>query len=88
LTQEELIDRGLKAAQILENESLMSFFAEQLQDIQTSLFNTEPDNSKERNSLYYRHRGVTEFLHSLEAYKTAASDIIAALDAEDLKEID
>jgi tRNA C32,U32 (ribose-2'-O)-methylase TrmJ len=88
LTQEETIERGLRAAQILESESIMSFFAEQLQDIQTSLFNTVPDDSKERNLLYYRHRGVTEFIQILEAYKTAASNIISALDAEELKEDD
>lgn len=88
MTQEEIIQRGLQAAEILNNETIMSFFGEQLGDLKTVMFNTRPDASAERETLFHQHQGVIAFLDMLEAYKTAASEILTANEADLLKEDD
>lgn len=86
LSTDETIARGILAAHILEDNNIISFFDEQLELIKESLVNTQPDEEKVRNSLYYQHKGVTEFLQILVAYKEAATQLITALEAENNNE--
>lgn len=76
-----MIERGLRAARILENEDLMSFFDEQKDLIKEALFNTTPDMGAKRDNLFYQHLGVEHFLQSLAAYKDAAAAILEAATA-------
>lgn len=87
-TQEAMIERGMRAARILENEDIMSFFEEQKAIIKDCLFNTDPEDSKGRDTLFYQHMGVEQFIQTLVAYQTAATRILEASTAEDLKEDD
>lgn len=88
MTQEELINRGIQAAEILDNETIMSFFNEQLGDLKTVMFNTRPEASAERETLFHQHQGVVAFLDMLGAYKSAASEILTANETAELKEDD
>ena len=82
LEREEKIKVGLRAVEILENEAIMTFFKDELERIKVCMFNTRPDETKERNQLYYQHFGLSEFLESLKAYKHAAIEEIEALESE------
>ena len=90
LTSEEIIEKGGYASAILGNETLMEFFRDELERIKTAMCNTLPDEGKHRSNLYYQHYGVTEFLRSLAAYKDAAEETLAQLEAEqyEQKEVD
>jgi len=82
LSREEKIQQGLKAAALLDNADLMSFFTDELERIKVCMVNTRPDEGKERNLLYYQHYALNELVASLTAYKEAAITEIEALEAE------
>ena len=88
MNQEEIVSRGIQATRILEDQSIMSFFDEQLNLIKDSMFNTNPTEEKERDRLYFQHKGVVDFLGILESYKDAATTIITALEAENNEKSD
>jgi hypothetical protein len=75
MTQEELLQKGKAAQAVLSNETIMSAFAELQEDLKTQMVNTSPEQSKERNVLYFQHLGVQNLLAYLSTYAAAAEQI-------------
>lgn len=88
LTEEQLVLRGETAARYLSDEVLMGFVAEMQQDILTCIGNTQPEAHQDRNKLYYQHRGLTDLLAHLSAYRATAKEITERIDAETQLETD
>jgi hypothetical protein len=78
LTQEDVLKRGMKAAKVLSDESLMSFFQEELDLLKQCIVNTQPFESKTRDSLYNQYHALKSFLESLDQYVSAANEIVKA----------
>lgn len=78
LTQEQQVLRGESAAGILSHGPFMGFLREFQQDILECIGNTAPDQHKERTTLYYQHRGLSDLLERLVAYRDTATRIIEA----------
>jgi hypothetical protein len=76
LTEEQILERGIQAAKLLEDDVVMSFFKEQMNDIKTCLFNTPLEHVKEREKLFFVHWGVQDFINRLTAYRDAAVQIL------------
>jgi hypothetical protein len=75
MDQEELLKKGRAAKAVLSNTTIMSAFEELQEDLKTQMVSTSPDQSKERNILYYQHLGVVNLLAYLSTYAAAAEQI-------------
>lgn len=84
MTTEQILDKGLKAARVLNNEDLMSFFSSEKELLLLSIANTQPHEVKTRESLYYQYHALTSFFEGLKQYVSAAEEIVRA--AEQIKE--
>lgn len=77
MTQEEILERGIRAASLLSSD-LMGFLAEYKGDLMTAIANSEPHESKTRESLYYQHRALIDLEGFMNTYVTAAQQIASA----------
>jgi hypothetical protein len=75
VTQEEIVIRGEISAFILSNEAVMQFLEEEKADILACIGNTLPDDSKQRNLLYFQHHGISSFIDRLMQHVEAAKAI-------------
>lgn len=80
MTQEDILQRGIKAATILSNEELMAFLQSEKELLITSISNTQPHEVKTRESLYYQHYALNSFFEGLKQYVSAAEEIVRAAD--------
>lgn len=75
MTQEELLQKGRAAHVVLSNDTIMSAFEELKEDLKTQMVSTSPEQSKERNILYYQHLALENVVAYLSAYALAAEQI-------------
>jgi ABC-type histidine transport system ATPase subunit len=78
MNDEEILKRGIGAAQILNNEDLMSFISQEKELLLVSIANTQVHEVKTRESLYYQHHALTSFFEGLNQYIEAAERVVQA----------
>lgn len=85
MTQEEFILlHGTQASLYLQDETFAGFIEAMKGDLLTCIGNTEPEDHKTRNVLYYQHRGLIDLMAHLTEYSAAASLILTTREAEQL----
>lgn len=87
LNDEEVLERGHRAASLLNHADMMSFLGEYRNTLLECIGNTQPQESKTRDGLYYQHHALGEFIASLQQYVQAGLAVIqkheAAIHSED-----
>jgi len=63
--QEQLVNQGQEAEQLLKNESFNKVVKGLLDQYVQVFFNTDPSQSDERNIAYYSARSVQEVINTL-----------------------
>jgi hypothetical protein len=86
LTQEQVVSRGVSAKLLLSDARFQSFFEETGDLILQSIANTTPENSAEREVLYFRYNALRDLTGIMQSYVDAAEAILKLQDIE--KEID
>jgi hypothetical protein len=82
LNQEQVINRGLKAERLLNDEDFQSFHDELKSLISDSLFNTKPEEDAQRERLYFLHQGLTDMVGVMESFIAAKDQILADQETE------
>ncbi len=88
LTQEDILKKGMKAIKVLSDEDLMSFFQEELESLKQCIVNTQPFESKTRDSLYNQFHALKSFLEGLNQYVSAANEIVKASEKHTTEDFD
>lgn len=86
MTQEELIRLGLSAKSFLSDDRFLWFFNDELDRTMAAIVNSQPHEVKTRESLYYRHYALKEFLGSLEQYVSAMEAIVKPENDQELSD--
>jgi flagellar biosynthesis chaperone FliJ len=81
VTQEEIMKKGLAAAQLLNNEDFIEFFKVERELLLAAIGNTQPHEVKTRESLFYQQYALNSFLQGLNQYISAAEEVVKALDS-------
>ena len=82
MNQEQLINRGLQAERLLNDEGFQSFHAELKSLISDSLFNTKPEEDAQRERLYFLHQGLIDLIGVMESFAAAKDQVLAADESE------
>jgi hypothetical protein len=82
LNQEQVINRGLKAERLLNDEDFQSFHDELKSLISDSLFNTKPEEESQRERLYFLPQGLTDMVGVMESFIAAKDQILADQETE------
>ncbi len=85
LTQEEVLKIGIRAGELLNNEDLMHFVAEEKEDLLTCIANTAPHEVKTRESLYLQHHAINALVSRLQQY-VASAQAVANVNAAEQNE--
>lgn len=80
LTQEQIVERGIKAAELLAS-GVVPFIQEYKDDLMVCIGNSAPHEAKTRESLYYQHRALQDFEDRMKQYVDTAQQILKASEA-------
>jgi len=79
VTQEDILKMGIRAGEVLSSDIML--FVEDMQSrILEALSNTQPHETKTRESLYFQYRGMKDLVDGLHQYVRAAEAIAKAKD--------
>lgn len=84
LSQEQVIERGVAAKLLLADPRFQSFFSETKELLLESIGNTKPEDSAEREALYFRYTALNDLLGIMQSYSDAAEAILKLRDTEEL----
>ena len=81
-TEEDIVKRGAIAASLFDTPDYMWFFDHYKQLTLESIGQTKPEQTTEREQLFYQHRAVDEVLGIMMSYVDAAKAIHAKNESE------
>ncbi len=65
MNEKEIIDQGRRAETLLKDENFNKIYRTLLDQYVGVFFNSNPNESEERNSSYYQARGLQEIVNTL-----------------------
>ena len=65
MTEQEIIDQGNRAENLLKDENFNKIYKALLDQYVGAFFNSNPNEAEERNSAYYQARGLQEIVNTL-----------------------
>lgn len=75
MTEDDIVKRGAIAASLFDNPDFMWFFDHLKQLTLESISQTKPEQTKEREALYYQHKAVDDVLGIMMSYVDATKAI-------------
>lgn len=78
MTNEEIINLGLQAEQLLGNDAFNDLFAQVSDAISREIIATSISQKDKREELYSTYNGMRAFAHMLHSYVSAKNNVVAA----------
>jgi hypothetical protein len=75
LTQEDIVRRGMVANAILQSEDNQWFYTNLKALILDSITQTKPEQTEERERLYFSYRAIDDLLGTMQSYVDASNAI-------------
>jgi hypothetical protein len=82
VTEDQVLERGLKAEAILSLDVFCDLFDEVQNDITKQMLATSPEDTKTRETLYATYNGMRAFTNTLNGYRLAMLELVEARELE------
>lgn len=85
MTDEEILERGTKAATLLNNHDLMTFIEDERKLLLEGIGNSQPHEVKTREANYAQYHAIGSFIDGLHQYVTKAKALVEAYEQQNLE---
>lgn len=86
MTNEQIIERGIRAAEVLTSSTVQLVVDDLVKIITDSFLGSAPDDEEGRKRAYYAYQGVKDVIGLLNQMVAAKDQIIAAERAKEINE--
>lgn len=83
---QKLVDRGLRAKRLLNDPMFQEVVNELFEQFKDALFSTAPENTKDRELLYFRHSGLQDAVLTLGSWDAQSRMLLDVLSEKEISE--
>lgn len=83
MNQDELVQRGTAAQEVLRNPTFTAVTKELLDHYVSTILSTAPNDEKTRSSAYYQCRALQDLIAVLQQWETVKEQIISSQNDQD-----
>lgn len=83
MTEDDIVERGLIAQQILNDQAFLGFVQDTQDMIKEALINTDFADVAERERLYYRYKAMDDIIGTMKTYIAIKDEVAAKREAKE-----